>query len=141
MRNRNKMYKKRYINVVITFVCLLGVVTYALSEGVLAASDSNDTDLLSGLEKSNDGLLLPESLRIEENADFEGKVPLRITFDSNQFVGPMESYVWNFGDGEMAQGSVASHTFTSAGNYSVSLTAKQKSGQIYNKQISVIVEP
>ncbi len=141
MNTRNKRKLKRYVKIAFAFVCLLGVVTYSLSDGVLAASDSKDSSLLSGFEKSEDGLLLPESLRIEEEADFEGKAPLRITFDSNQFVGPMESYLWNFGDGEMAQGAVASHTFTSAGTYSVSLTAKQKSGQVYNKKISVVVEP
>jgi PKD repeat protein len=72
-------------------------------------------------------------------AQYQGKAPFRVTFDSKQLVGPMESYSWNFGDGETAQGPVASHTFISEGMYSVTLIAKQKTGEVQEKQLKVLV--
>lgn len=136
-----KKITKRYVKILSALVCFLCVATYAVSGGVWAASDSKETSLLSGFEKNEDGLLLPESLKIEKDVDFKGKAPLRVTFDSQHFTGPMENYVWNFGDGEMAQGAVTSHTFTTAGTYSVNLTAREKSGEVYSKVISVVVKP
>ncbi|MFT5700232.1 MAG: PKD repeat protein [Desulforhopalus sp.] len=124
---KSNMYKS--VKMVATFLCLVGVATYAISDGVSTASESREQSLLSTFTEK------------EAAAHFEGKVPFKITFDSKQFVGPMESYTWNFGDGEMAQGAVISHTFLSAGTYSVILTAKHNTGQIHQEQVTVSVAP
>ncbi len=51
----------------------------------------------------------------------------------------MESYTWNFGDEEMAQGPVASHVFISEGTYAVTLVAKAKTGQVHEETVIVNV--
>lgn len=114
-----------------TFLALLGASTYLLSNGVSTASQSESHELLSAFTTS--------AVAQDEQASLVGKAPYHVTFDSKQLVGPMESYSWNFGDGEMAMGAVASHVFTSEGTYSVTLTAMAKTGQIHEEQVIVNV--
>ena len=116
---------------VFTFLVLLGAATYLLANGVSTASQSNNSELLSNFTTS--------TVAHEAQASLEGKAPYHVTFDSKQLVGPMESYSWNFGDGEMAQGPVASHIFISEGTYAVTLTAKAKTGQVQEEQVIVNV--
>jgi hypothetical protein len=136
-----KRTMRKAIKMAAAALCLLGVTIYALSGGFSTASESKENSIFSAFGDGDSDLQLPDSLKIQEDVDFEGKAPFQITFNSNQFVEPMESYSWNFGDGEMATGAVASHTFVSAGRYYVTLIAKQKSGQVHQKRISVFVEP
>ena len=116
---------------VYTFLVLLGVSTYLLSNGVSTASQSNNSELLPSFTTSE--------VARDDKASLAGKAPFQVTFDSKQLVGPMESYSWNFGDGEMAQGPVASHIFITEGTYSVTLIAKAKTGQVHEEQVTVNV--
>lgn len=116
---------------VFTFLVLLGASTYLLSNGVSTASQSNNNELLPDFTTSE--------VAGEDKGSLVGKVPYHVTFDSKQLVGPMESYSWNFGDGEMAQGAVASHVFISPGTYAVTLTAKTKTGQVHEEKVIVNV--
>ena len=116
---------------VFTFLVLLGVSTYLLSNGISTASQSNNDELLPSFTTS--------AVAGEDKASLVGKAPYHVTFDSKQLVGPMESYTWNFGDGEMAQGPVASHVFISEGTYAVTLTAKEKTGQVHEEHVTVNV--
>ena len=140
-----KIIKKgRKINTVkigAAVLCILGVTTFALSDGISTASESKEQSLLTAFTGGENEALLPESLKVVEEADFKGKAPLQIKFDSKQFVGPMNSYDWNFGDGEMAKGAIASHTFVLAGTYHVTLTTKTSTGMTHQKNIFVSVEP
>lgn len=141
MKNRKKRCVYARLRLMSAFLCLLGVATYALSDGISTASESKGTSLLTAFT-AGDGdaktdQLLSDPITIEPATHFKGNIPFRITFDSNDFVGPMESYSWNFGDGEMAQGAVASHTFISAGTYSVILTVKEQSGHVREELIMV----
>jgi PKD repeat protein len=130
IRRKRSAYTK--CTVAFTFFCLLGVLSYALADSISTASTSEDDgDTVSRL--------LSDPITIKPATQFEGNVPFRLTLDSNDFVGSMESYSWNFGDGEMAQGPVATHTFVSAGTYSVILTAKEKSGHVREELILVSV--
>ena len=116
---------------IFTFLVLLGASTYLLSNGVSTASQPNDNELLPHFTTS--------AVASEDKASLVGKAPYRVTFDSKQLVGPMESYTWNFGDGEMAQGPIASHVFISEGTYAVTLTAKEKTGQVHEEHVTVNV--
>ncbi len=46
-----------------------------------------------------------------------------ILFDASDSTGAITDYSWDFGDGDTATGSTASHTYDSAGTYTVTLTA------------------
>ena len=49
------------------------------------------------------------------------------------------SYSWSFGDGGTASGSLVSHTFQSAGTYTVILTIKDSAGQIAKSSQTITV--
>ena len=114
-----------------TFLVLLGATTCLAANGVSTASQSHNSELLPSFTTSK--------IASVDNASLVGKAPYHVTFDSKQLVGSMESYTWNFGDGEMAQGPVADHVFTSEGTYAVTLTAKAKTGQVHEEQVLVNV--
>ncbi len=59
-----------------------------------------------------------------------GVAPLTATFDASSSQGDNEidAYVWDFGDGEVGSGQVVTHTYESAGSYSVKLTITDTTG-------------
>ncbi len=114
-----------------TFLVLLGATTCLVTNGVSTASQSNNSELLPRFTT--------RAVAGDDKASLVGKAPYHVTFDSKQLVAPMESYTWNFGDGEMAQGPIASHVFISEGTYAVTLTAKAKTGQVHEEQMIVNV--
>ncbi len=83
---------------------------------------SSETSLLVQVREA------PESLppHAEINASpWYGNAPLTVSFDAGSsfdFTGSIVSYSWNFGDGNTASGMTVHHTFTQAGNYTVTLT-------------------
>ncbi|AKJ38402.1 PKD domain-containing protein [Methanosarcina barkeri] len=65
-------------------------------------------------------------------ADFKadvtsGTAPLTVNFTDQSTVSPT-SWFWDFGDGTNATDQNASHTYTSAGNYTVNLTVENEGG-------------
>lgn len=70
-----------------------------------------------------------------------GTAPLTVNF-TDQSSGSITSWSWVFGDGGSASSSSASHTFTTAGVYSVSLTVSGPGGQdSVTKTALITVEP
>jgi len=64
-----------------------------------------------------------------------------ITFDagaSSDNIGIL-SYEWNFGDGTTKTGIVANHTYTSLGNYTVTLTVRDAAGHTDNFSITIAI--
>jgi PKD repeat protein len=57
--------------------------------------------------------------------------------------GTVSSWAWNFGDGNTGVGATASHTYDSAGNYTVTLTVTDNAGAIgiATSQITVAGQP
>ncbi len=71
-----------------------------------------------------------------------GVAPLPVTFSSagsSDPDGSIVSYSWAFGDGGIATGASASHTYTSAGNYSAVLTVTDNSGATGTASVPVTV--
>ncbi|WP_424584904.1 PKD domain-containing protein, partial [Tunicatimonas sp.] len=61
-----------------------------------------------------------------------GTAPLEVTFSSEGSEdgdGTIESYLWNFGDGETSTIASPSHTFTEVGTYSTTLTVTDNDGE------------
>ena len=56
-----------------------------------------------------------------------GTAPLAVQFNDTSTGGPT-SWSWNFGDGETSTDQNATHTYTAAGNYTVSLNATNAAG-------------
>ncbi|WP_323675498.1 S8 family serine peptidase [Halorubellus sp. PRR65] len=54
--------------------------------------------------------------------------------------GSIESYAWDFGDGATASGVSATHTYDSAGEYTVTLTATDDDGASSSNTIAVTAE-
>ncbi len=61
-----------------------------------------------------------------------GVAPLAVTFNGSGSTAAsgnsIASYAWSFGDGSTASGSTASHSFTSAGTYTTTLTVTDNRG-------------
>ncbi len=57
-----------------------------------------------------------------------GYAPLNVQFSSSGSTGTISSYSWNFGDGSTVTGSTASHAYSSAGTYAVTLKVTGTSG-------------
>jgi len=54
-----------------------------------------------------------------------------ITFNASNSTDPdgtIENYEWDFGDGEIAEGKIVTHSYSSAGNYTVKLTVADNEG-------------
>lgn len=69
-----------------------------------------------------------------------------VTFDassSGSEGGPITKYEWNFGDGEVATGKIATHIYTSPGTYTVTLNVTDTRGSwgIKQKQMLVVRLP
>ncbi len=62
----------------------------------------------------------------------EGYAPLAVNFDGSESAdadGSIVAYLWNFGTGENASGVEAQHSFTEAGDHTVSLTVTDDMGE------------
>ncbi len=66
-----------------------------------------------------------------------GESPLPVTFDAGPSTGNIISYDWLFGDGETGTGNPVTHTFTSAGSYTVTLKTTDDTGAFDQEVISV----
>jgi peroxiredoxin len=61
-----------------------------------------------------------------------GVAPLAVFFDAAESADPdgaVASYAWDFGDGAVSAGATATHTFATAGTYSVTLTVVDDRGK------------
>jgi PKD repeat protein len=66
-----------------------------------------------------------------------GTAPLSTAFKDTS-TGTITGYAWNFGDGTTSSASNPSHTYTKAGNYTVSLTTTGPAGSNTKTQASYI---
>lgn len=71
-----------------------------------------------------------------------GVVPFRVEFDGSDSFdedGHVVSYEWNFGDGNTATGPIVSHTYTTGGTYSASLTVTDNDAKTNTESVTVNV--
>ena len=75
-------------------------------------------------------------------APTSGPAPLTVAFDaSNSFDpdGTIESFSWDFGDGETGEGASVEHTYAEAGEYLATLTATDDRGGQGTLTLSIVV--
>lgn len=71
-----------------------------------------------------------------------GAAPLSVTFSATALGGfPGYAFFWAFGDGAVANGSFAYHTFDAVGNYTVALVANDTRGDLVVRDVNLTVEP
>ena len=66
----------------------------------------------------------------------------QVLFDASNAYDPngeIISYSWNFGDGETASGQTASHTYSTVGEYTVSLLLKDNAGAVTQEKTTLRV--
>jgi len=81
----------------------------------------------------------PPSAKLSANPT-SGTVPLSVHFDgsaSSDPDGTITAYAWDFGDGNHGSGATADHTYTTAGNYTVTLTVTDNQGATGTAQIAI----
>ena len=67
-----------------------------------------------------------------------GIAPLAVTFDSKCSTGAVDTYSWDFGDGETSDIRKPAHTFENPGTYSVTLEVSDDKNNV-NTYSDVIV--
>lgn len=91
----------------------------------------------------NGGVIPPEVNFLPVASFVSECTGLTCSFDATSSTdsdGAVVSYAWDFGDESSAQTSVASHSYTSAGNFSVMLAVADDKGAINEKTTIIIVQ-
>ena len=73
---------------------------------------------------------------------YSGNAPLSVYFNGNESIdadGTISSFFWNFGDGDIDTAAVSTHTFTEAGEWTITLTATDNAGDTNSVSETVIV--
>ncbi len=70
-----------------------------------------------------------------------GEVPLIVTFTGDESTGNVESYLWDFNDGNTSTEANPTHTFVTNGTYEVELTITDAGGMTDSTSITINVIP
>jgi len=84
----------------------------------------------------------PQSPVADAGGPYNGSVGVAVQFDGSASSDPdgnVASYAWNFGDGNTGTGVSPSHTYTTAGTYTVQLTVTDDSGNTNSSQSTAFI--
>ena len=107
--------------------------TYTVSLTVTAADGSEDTETKVGY------IRVGELLAGFTASPTSGIVPLAVEF-TDQSVGEITSWAWDFGDDGTSTEQSPSHTYTTVGTYTVSLTVTAAEGSDTYAYESIVVQ-
>jgi len=107
--------------------------TYTVSLTVTAADGSEDTETKVGYVRVGDLLAGFSASRTS------GIVPLAVEF-TDQSVGAITSWAWDFGDGGTSTEQSPSHTYNTVGVYTVSLTVTAAEGTDTYSEVTIQVQ-
>ncbi len=117
-----------------------------VADGVLNIQliSSKDNATISGISIVNefDTPILPPSASLSASTS-GGEVPLTVQFDgsSSSASAGIDSYFWDFGDGNTATDVSPSHTYTVVGNYTAVLTVTDLEGNTDSNSLQISVNP
>jgi PKD repeat protein len=107
--------------------------TFTATVTVVASDGTEDTSSMSIVVR-------PVSLTAcFEASMIEGASPLIATFDPNCSEGSVESYTWDFGDGNKSYDRKPTHTFSTVGVYTVKLKVEDTDGVSDSYEMTVTV--
>jgi hypothetical protein len=78
--------------------------------------------------------VVPSSVNKGDEVQFDGSTT------ASTLIVPNAGYVWNFGDGKTDTGPSVVHSYTAAGNYTVTLTVTDRGGNVRTLSQVVVVE-
>jgi hypothetical protein len=84
--------------------------------------------------------LAPLRASAGEDVDATVGVPVTLDASASQPAGEITSYGWALGDGASAQGSQITHTYSSAGSYTATVSV-HRDGESSSAQVEVLVAP
>ncbi len=96
----------------------------ATADDLHQVSESNETNNTRSLTVTSS--VVPPIA--DAGGPYAGDVGSPIAFYGTGSTGPITTYLWSFGDGITAQGATTSHTYSSAGTYTVTLTVFAQGG-------------
>jgi PKD repeat protein len=87
--------------------------------------------------------ITPTQLIADADGPYSGQVGAPVSFDGSGSTPAeaIQSYTWNFGDGQTGSGVVISHTYTVTGTYTVSLTVADTNLQATDTTTATITAP
>ncbi len=92
----------------------------------VSVTDTATNEVIASVDAGNVPELTPPVVRYSANPRY-GEAPLTVTFKDNSTGSPY-AWNWNFGDGTFSTIQNPKHTYSQAGNYSVTLTVTNTSG-------------
>ena len=114
---------------------LLDNTTYHFALTAYNGGEEGDyTDVITVSSSGNDTTPLSATITVDKET---GEAPLAVSFDASGSTGLINSYSWNFGDGDAATGSVIYHNYASPGNYTATLTVVDDIGN--SQQDSTVI--
>ena len=136
------------IVITIGFCVLVGISFYAADTYIIKRFDFGNKNALAasyssvvsvgGQPRSN---TLP-SPRINVSRSAGEVPPFVVDFsaaDSSDSDGTIISYVWNFGDGDMATTAITNHVYTFAGTFTATLVVTDNAGGVSTAHTTIVI--
>ncbi|NNE76038.1 MAG: PKD domain-containing protein, partial [Pricia sp.] len=105
----------------------------------LTVTGSNGTTNTSSITITVSPEVEDELMAVAEASPTQGEIPLLVNFTGDMSTGDIDSYLWDFKDGNTSMEANPSHTFANIGTYDVELTVTDAGGLSDTAIVTIIV--